>query len=254
MTSRYDNEDDQGLFGTRGFQRLVIIGFILLALGLLAGKLLNDKTLPIRNVQIGGEFKHVSKQDVQAKISRLVKGNFFTVDIRKIQNVLKSHVWVDQVSIRRLWPDTLRIFIKEKKPIARWYRKGLVSANGKLFKATTRGEYRSLPLFTGPDDYYSVMAKKFALYKSRFASIGLSIRKVTVTSRRAWRISLSNGIEVRLGRSDIDFRVSRLVRIYKSVLGKNYRNVHAIDMRYTNGFAVKWKRNGRKIKIFAFGG
>ena len=97
------------------------------------------------------------------------------------------------------------------------------------------------------------MAKKFLRYKPEFASIGLSIRKVTVTSRRAWRIRLSNGIEVRLGRSNMDFRVSRLVKIYKSVLGKNSKNVHAIDMRYTNGFAVKWK-SGRKIKTFAFGG
>ncbi|VAW72337.1 Cell division protein FtsQ [hydrothermal vent metagenome] len=253
MATRYDDSDDQGLFGTRGFQRLVIIGFILLALGLLAGKILNDKTLPIRNVQIGGEFKHVGKKDIQKKIDRLVHGNFFTVDIRKIQDIIQSHVWVDKVSIRRVWPDTLRIFINEKKPIARWSSKGLVSASGKLFKVPVRKAYRLLPLFVGPKNYYPIMVTKFLRYKILFTDIGLSIRQVTVTSRRAWRIRLSNGIEVRLGRSNMDFRVTRLVKIYQSVLGKVSNNVRAIDMRYTNGFAVKWKP-GRKAKTFAYGG
>lgn len=249
--SRYD-EEDQGMFGTRGFQRLVVIGFVLLALGLLAGKLMNAKTLPIKNVEIGGVFKHVSKGHVQRQIQGLVAGNFFTVDIRKIQDVIKSNVWVDTVSIRRLWPDTLRISIKEKRPMARWLKKGMVSTSGKQFNAMPKGKYRLLPLFVGPENYHSVVATRYKRYKKQFSTIGLIIRKITVTPRRAWRIDLSNGIQIRLGRSDMDMRVARLVRIYKSVLGKNSNNVRAIDMRYTNGFAVKWKA-GNKVKTYAFG-
>ncbi len=65
--------------------------------------------------------------------------------------------------------------------------------------------------------------------------------RLVVTDRRAWQMTLDNGIELRFGRGDVDALLDRFARVYLRVLSASATRIAAVDLRYTNGFAVRWK-------------
>jgi cell division protein FtsQ len=69
------------------------------------------------------------------------------------------------------------------------------------------------------------------------------LRALVQDERRAWHLLLGNGIPVDVGRGNLDARVARLSRVYPKVLAPRAVHIRRIDLRYTNGFAVAWKRS-----------
>jgi hypothetical protein len=69
-------------------------------------------------------------------------------------------------------------------------------------------------------------------------SAGLLIRHITLDERRAWSLVLDDGVEIALGRKAMDTRVRRLARVYAQLMGAGPSPV-AVDLRYTNGLAVR---------------
>jgi len=58
--------------------------------------------------------------------------------------------------------------------------------------------------------------------------------------RKSQTIKLSNGIELILGRIDVEKRLMKFVKAYKTQLQHDKRKIEKVDLRYTNGLAVKW--------------
>ena len=54
-------------------------------------------------------------------------------------------------------------------------------------------------------------------------------------------LTLSNGIEVVLGRDQVTERFDRFVTVYQERLVSRANEVKRVDARYSNGVAVKWK-------------
>ena len=67
-------------------------------------------------------------------------------------------------------------------------------------------------------------------------SVGL-----TMEARGAWTIWLDNGIEVIVGREQMKARLLRFLHLYKTELEPQAKNIERVDIRYTNGAAVKWR-------------
>ena len=61
-----------------------------------------------------------------------------------------------------------------------------------------------------------------------------------MNERRAWSLRLANGLQLGLGRNDIHLRLLRFVRVYAEVLKPRLEAIDSVDLRYTNGFAVRW--------------
>jgi len=209
--------------------------------------------LPIRSIQIGGAFYYVSAEQVKKRIAPIVKGNFFTVNIRQIQESVRSHRWIEEVTIQRVWPDTLRIYIAEQNPVAYWLPGKLVNNKGQIFDGRPHSKLPVLPVFSGPKEYHVEMTKKYLAMKKTLSLYRLKVKKVLVTPRRAWKLVLVNGVTIKLGRQNIDKRLARLMSVYRGALANKMSAIRVIDMRYTNGFAVQWK-TGSKNKNIAFGG
>ncbi|SVD36042.1 uncharacterized protein METZ01_LOCUS388896, partial [marine metagenome] len=71
--------------------------------------------------------------------------------------------------------------------------------------------------------------------------IGLGVRAVTVDARGAWDIVLSNGIEIRFGRRNIDTRIQLFLGMAAGIISSREAEIAFVDMRYTNGFTIGWK-------------
>jgi cell division protein FtsQ len=64
---------------------------------------------------------------------------------------------------------------------------------------------------------------------------------LSLEQRGAWTLTLSNGIEVELGRDQVTQRFDRFVTVYQERLASRANEVKGVDARYSNGVAVKWK-------------
>ena len=89
----------------------LLLGFVYLAK--------TDQVLPIRSIQLTGTFENLNQREVESTLQRYIGQGFFSLDIHQLQQTLKAKSWTDSVSVRRIWPDKLRVTITEKKPIAR---------------------------------------------------------------------------------------------------------------------------------------
>jgi len=65
--------------------------------------------------------------------------------------------------------------------------------------------------------------------------------------RRAWMFESTEGLLVVIGRKDFDERVTRFVELIPGNLGAKIHDAEMIDMRYPNGFSVRWKEGATEI-------
>jgi cell division protein FtsQ len=209
-------------------------------------------TLPIQRVQIAGEFHYLTKEALYEALGDLTSGGFFNVDVRAIKQAAEALPWVDRASVRRLWPDALQVKIDEQTPLAVWRESGkpvaLVNERGELFRPhELEGKQKGqvlldgLAAFSGPKDSALAVTKHFARFNRQLVGLGLKVTSVVLSNRRAWEVQLDNGIRLMLGRGGNGEGLTRFAMAYAQALSDKADQIAVVDLRYTNGFAVRWK-------------
>jgi cell division protein FtsQ len=198
-------------------------------------------TLPIQSVKVEGEFRYLAQQDVYEVVGGLASGGFFNVDVHAVKMAAESLPWVDSASVRRAWPDTLRLEITEQVPLARWGEQKIVNMRGELFQPLMKDLSDKLPKFTGPAGTGQKVAINYLSLSKRMAQINLRISEITLTDRRAWNVRLTNGLYLSMGRIVNNERLDRFISVYPKLLGEKTAQIDSVDLRYANGFAVRWK-------------
>jgi cell division protein FtsQ len=201
--------------------------------------------LPIASVSIEGEFKYLSQKNLQQHALPYVTGGFFSVDLKKIRQVLLTVPWVEDVSVRRQWPDSLSLRVIEKQPVAYWGKNKLLSSRGDLFEPENIKINILLPELAGPENQHAMMLQELGRLQAWLIDTGLVIKKINQDARRSWTLYMVSGMELRLGRKNMHERLHRFVDAYSQQLSKQITNTKSgmikhVDMRYTNGFAVAW--------------
>ena len=56
---------------------------------------------------------------------------------------------------------------------------------------------------------------------------------------------LSNGVEIRLGRRDVDDRTDLFLNVVANIITGRAAEIDYVDMRYSNGFTIGWKNGAR---------
>ena len=75
-----------------------------------------------------------------------------TQDVDVIQQQIERLPWIKQASVRKQWPDELKIHLVEYVPVARWNDLHMVDAEGKAFSVPAeRAGKQKLPLLYGPE-------------------------------------------------------------------------------------------------------
>ena len=248
VSGRRNKRRDAGIITTRLTGMLVnmwrpkVIASLLVALMIFFAynKIELDELLPIQSVKIEGEFDFLDKNQLRDQAIPVVNGGFFNVDLPEVRNALVNLPWVEDVSVRRLWPDTLLVRVIEKQPVVLWGDEGVISSKGKLFTPLKKPMVK-LPHLSGPEGQHKVMLKELARMQAWLLETGLYIKSVDLNARRSWTLVMTSGMELRLGREQMHERLNRFVSVYKETLEIEKREIKHIDMRYTNGFAVAWK-------------
>jgi cell division protein FtsQ len=196
---------------------------------------------PVTQLTVQAEFKHVSAADIRAAVRpRLGKG-FFALDLDAVQKAVAALPWVESVEARKRWPDTLQLRIYERQPFARWNDKQLISRQGLVFDVPGTDDAGALPSLHGPDDRLAEVVSFYADTRKAFAGTHLQITGVALTERGSWSVSTAAGAQIVIGdREQAGRRLRRFLDVYPQLIAGHADGFAYADLRYTNGFAVRW--------------
>ncbi len=203
---------------------------------------------PLRKIEIAGELRHLDRSALQTDLEPLVEGGFFGTSVAAIQARVRTQAWVDQVSVRRLWPDRLRIEVTEHQAVALWGGSALLNERGEVFTpSAVPAQYgEALPRLEGPEGHAAQVLETYRHMTAMLRNLGLSIRALRQDERRSWQMTLSNGTQVQMGRLQPEQRLARFARAYPAILASAGHRIDAVDLRYSNGFAVRWSPDIQK--------
>ncbi len=196
---------------------------------------------PIAAIDIEAPFRRVSALQIQAAIEPELGAGFLTASLGRVRERLEALAWVDMAVVRRRWPDRLQVLVVEQVPAARWHGSGLLNRRGELFVSDARHVPQELPRLSGPPGSAPQVAARYLAMSGPLIEAGLGLRSVSLDDRGAWTLTLTNGVEVRLGRQDVDRRIERFIALATSIVAQREEAVAFVDMRYANGFSIGWK-------------
>mgnify|MGYP000060338936 CR=1 FL=1 len=230
-----------------GFFTLVIVGVLSFS-WFVTERMVAEESAPVTSVNISGEIPYTTELDIENAISSVDLGNFFKVDVNVIQQKVAELPWVFSVSVRKNWPNELKIYVVDQTPVALWNGDFLLNQFGKAFQADNKRLKKSLPSFFGPEGSESVALDNFNNFNRLLKFKNLSIDELMLSERFSWQLVLTDGVMLNLGREERIERIQRFMDIYSEIKLKKVENqqVDYIDLRYDTGLAVGWKTVANK--------
>ena len=195
---------------------------------------------PIRVITIDGPFQRVTALQIEEAISPELGRGFLSASLGNIRDRVTALPWIDQASVARRWPATLAIHVTEQVPAACWGERGLLNTRGELFVEEARHIPAELPRLSGPDGHSDQVAQTYLTLRDRLIPMGLDLRRVHLDPRGAWDVTLSNGVDIRLGRRDVGERIDLFVDVVANLVSSREQEIDFVDMRYSNGFTIGW--------------
>ncbi|GAB4358118.1 MAG: cell division protein FtsQ/DivIB [Gammaproteobacteria bacterium] len=207
----------------------------------LAGQhLLKPETFPVKRVRVNGEFRHLSRQELEKAVAPHIGEGLLRLDVEEVRRAVEKLAWVRSVQVRRAWPEGLELRVSEQQPLARWGAGGLVNISGEWFAAPAASVPEGLPLLSGPEGSSATVTEHFREFATVLASADLLPVVVALDRRNAWRVQLQSGLEIDLGREDVSRRLQRFARLYRQLFARTEKKLKRVDLRYANGFAVQF--------------
>lgn len=228
--------------------RIFIVFILLSALGWGWHMIRNPRFMPIKHVKLVATYQHIDQQTLQTIIAPYIadKG-LFSVDAEKLKLALLQQPWIYSVLVKRVWPDQIEIDVIEQQVIAYWNTEGLLNSQGQEFIPDKKTFPTGLPKLQGPEGQQQQMLMVFQQFNSQLTALNLMITELDYNSRGSWKMILNNGIEVILGRAEIEKKFSRFVEVYPKVLANQAQNIIRVDLRYSDGLAVQWRSEPSQI-------
>jgi len=222
-----------------GLRVLLVLGIAVVSLVLLDWLLRSD-TYKADQLQFEGTFSHVTEAQLEKAVLPAVKGNYLTLDLDQIRNQVESLPWVKKAWVRRSWPNGVTVRFVEEHPVAYWNETASLGEEGEVIPAVESGNATSLPHLSGPNGTSATVLEAYAKFESIVETMGQRIRTLELTSRRSWRITLQNGVDIVVDHDNSAIKLNRLASVYRWL----DKQPKSIDLRYTNGFAVDWDTPG----------
>jgi len=199
----------------------------------------------IKNIRINGASQ-LGDNDIMGRISPFMQGNLLRVDVQKIKEVITSHPFVKEVRIKRVFPFSIIIDVKEKTPSALWVNnEGVISVldeYGEPYKRLTKGEIRNMFVINA-----GTKTDVKSLYKETSGWIAEGIVKRDSISEIAYNegsvtvFGSEDGVEILLGKEDLKGRLKRAVSILEDAKKRGLL-IKCIDARFEKGGIIQERK------------
>lgn len=202
-------------------------------------KLLINNGFMIKNVEVLGN-KYLNKNDIINIVTSSTNDNIFNVNIKRIHEKIRKITWVKDASIKVIYPDTIRILLNEKIPIAIWqnkYGNQLVTKNGEIILEKNLNYFKNnLPIIIGNNAHKNINTILEILNINK--SFAKNIWSLTFVNERRWDIHFNQGLTIRLPSINVKEAWQKI-----SFLNENFNilklGLIEIDLRNPNQFLAK---------------
>lgn len=184
---------------------LTVLTTVLVSGWVVLGWMEDAQRLPLSKLVLTGERHYTRNDDIRQSILALGEpGTFMTQDVNIIQTQIEQRLpWIKQVSVRKQWPDELKIHLVEYVPIARWNDQHMVDAEGNTFSVPPdRTSKQVLPMLYGPEGSANEVLQGYREMGQMLAKDRFTLKEAAMTARRSWQLTLNNDIKLNLGRGD----------------------------------------------------
>ena len=211
-------------------------------------KLLIENGFTIKNINIKGTY-HLDQKNILKIINSYNKKNIFNVSLKNIYNEIKQNTWVEEVSIKKIYPNTLEIDLIEKEPIAIWQNKSvnhLITKNGEIISEANLNNFKKhLPIIIGRNAHKNVYS--FLQILNIDKNLTKNIWSLTFVNERRWDIHFNQGLTIRLPSTSVKEAWEKIILLSKkfNILSLNLTE---LDLRSSNN--VFGKINIDKKLIF----
>ena len=180
----------------------------------------------IKEIKLSGNFI-IKDEEIIKKLSFLYEENLFFLDTEKIKKNLQSEAFIESYTIKKKYPQILKITIKEKVPIAiilNKKEKFFISNKGERIDYIEIEIYKDLPTVFGDKE------KFYDLYKNlKNVEFPLEqIKSFYYFKAGRWDLILIDDKTIKLPISDYLFSLKNYL---DSVNDKNFNNYKIYDYR-----------------------
>ena len=81
---------------------------------------------------VNNDNPNVDTQEIQQVIKTTLNGTTLSTDLNMMVGLILDNPWVEQVVIRRVWPNTIVLRLHERSMIALWNSKFIISEFGEF--------------------------------------------------------------------------------------------------------------------------
>jgi cell division septal protein FtsQ len=189
---------------------------------------------PINEVKIISSEKNYNENKLDKFISSLYGSDLLLIDIDTIQKKIMSDNQIRYAEIKKTFPSTLEIRIFHHKPIAQYENK-ILTSNGTLIDYPKHKN--RFPVII--DHYNNVtFARDICIFSTeQLNMISLKIDKIEIF--HSLIKIYSESLILISDRSNFKKNIKRLILSFDEIHKVYGKKVTSIDMRYSNGFAIK---------------
>ena len=185
----------------------------------------------IKNVLISGTH-NLSQDYLRNIINTQNHINILNVNLNTIYNKIIQNSWVEETYVERILPDTIKIKVLEKKPIAIWQNhKGnkLITINGDVISHANVNKFKnSFPIIKGEKSKENISTiLKILETNKNFAK---NIWSLTFINQRRWDLHFNQGLIVRLPSQNVIKAWQKIIKLQTNYNILNLR-LTEIDLR-----------------------
>jgi len=239
-TGRIDIPQHTGTFSTFAF--FAAVGLYGMSLGGHGHDVAQTTTaavgFAIEDVRVSGNDQ-TSEIDILQLLGLDGTTSLVALDIDAARRNLSQLPWVEYAEVRKVYPRTIEVMLKERKAFGIWQHGSdlsLIEKNGSVIAPLKDNKFASLPLFVGLNA--EVAAASFAQEMEKWPELTSRVRAYVRVSSRRWDLHLDNGIVLKLPEENIPAALAVLVRLEKEQ-GVLERDIAAVDLRLSDRTTIQ---------------
>lgn len=195
---------------------------------------------PLKRVILVEPLRYADPHEVTDVVRAYGETDLLQVDVSRLVKEIAKLSWVEDVTIDKKWPDAIEVSLREREPVVRWGQKGFLDGNGVQFSLPDTAALQGLFTVRGPEGYEGFVLEHYRLFQPWLLSQGIAVESITLDPRLVWHAGIGN-IDVILGRDHLSERLRKLAVVNRRVIEPYRTYIHSVDLRYQDGFSVRWK-------------
>lgn len=229
----------------RWFPLVFIVPFGLIACLVVYFFVKGEPLFLLKKIRIEGNAQ-VTEAEIMARIEPLLGDSIFSTDVGKVNAAIASHPYVREVRIKKVYPFSMSIAIREKEASALWVGQGgevmVLDEEGVPYRRLRRGEATTTFVVNAPDRESASAAYRemTAWLKEGVATPGL-LSEVVYQDGMMRLFGLEDGVEIILGREDRKERFKRAMTVLEDAKKRGLL-IKCIDARFDKGAIVKERK------------